>query len=1133
MTKKTFKLPTSIIVFSFLFMLIPNPAISPASSLTLNAQETVETLPILDILLRVIKDAKGSITHVEVSLEMSSTDWKSRKPFSLRAPVKYTTISGIADRIEDLRVTDDEGIVDLKQLEDLSEAGGMILWRKWQPSRPVTGIVKVKYRSRLPEAGPRLPGPPYDLSRNGGGASDAGCGFMALPDESGQFKLRLYWDLKAFGPGSAGISSLGDGDVETEGPIDRIFQSYFLAGPLGKYPEQGSINGFSSAWLGTPPFDVQELMGWSAKVYMVLRSFFRDTSPDSYRFFMRVGPANSGGGGTALYNSFMLFVPVEPELARNPRGTIFHEMTHKWVGEIEGSPGKTFWFSEGLTVHYTSLLMYRAGLFTADEYLKDVNDTVTSYMTNPLRNLPNDQIANLFWEDRNAQRLPYTRGSLYFAHVDAEIRSATKGKRSLDDVVLSLFERRKKGENLTKDVLLEALKNELGPSALTDFYSIIIQGKDFIPASEAFGPEFERIPATLRRFELGFDERNSLSSSEKRIIGLVKGSAAERAGLQNGDQILNTIDLYELRENEDLRLELMVRRGDQVLEIEYLPRGDSVEGYKWVRKTGVSGRPGTAAKATLRNVPSVTRHRGTFNGHSVAYTTKIEEIAVSDSARVAFAKSLLGEGRRVTQHSVMIRGARVEYEATVGGVILEDSASRPAAILTYIGYTRIGVSDAASRPITFAWNGGPSVSSTGLHLGVLGPRRQAVDDKGRATLPAAMADNPHSILDRTDLVMVDPIGTGFSVPIGTSTLTDFYSIKRDAASVAQFIKRYLEENGRLQSPVYIIGESYGTVRNAVVANILQSGGVQLAGIIFVASALDGNTIWETSGHLEPYYFYLPTYAAIAWYHNRLPQQPKDLQSLIAEVEQLALNEFVTTLLAWPKVTAAARASVLDKLHKYTGLSKEYWEKAGLRVGTVEFAQELLRDEDRILTISDGRQSSPAPRPGAPSDGRRRGGSTSLMMTYLHDELGVVNSPEYYESAPGADAWEWFDHGLRTRSPRVTGFQNFLDDLAAAMKANPRLRVQQHSGLFDLQCAAFPANWAMERMNIPEELRRNVQMFNYASGHAVFNNAQSEFLKFTENLAAFYEQAPVKSPPKSTEWAGGDRDKSCFRFDSLF
>ena len=455
---------------------------------------------------------------------------------------------------------------------------------EWKAVRPVKGPVKVRYLARVPEPIPRPPGPPYQLSLNGGGVSGAGCGFMALPEEKGEFKLRLRWDLEAFGPGSKGVSSLGDGDIETTGPIDRLFQSWYMAGPLGRYPDQARTDGFSAAWLGNPPFDAQEVMAWSDKAFNALKTFFHDASSTSYRFFMRVGPADQGGGGTALFNSFMLYVPEEPEFAHNPRNTIFHEMTHKWVGGMEGSAGNVFWFSEGLTVHYTRTVMYRSGLCTAEEFLEDVNGTVISFLTNPLRNMPNEDIGKKFWQDRNAQRLPYQRGSLYFAYVDAKLRAASKGKRTLDDLILALFERRENGEKLTKDLWLGELGKQIGPSAVEDFESIIIRGEYFIPASDAFGPEFERVPAKLRVFELGFDERKSLYAKEKRITGLVKGSAAQHAGLKNGDMILNNVNPRELRDNENLKIKLELQRGDKKLTIEYLPRGKSVEGYKWVLK---------------------------------------------------------------------------------------------------------------------------------------------------------------------------------------------------------------------------------------------------------------------------------------------------------------------------------------------------------------------------------------------------------------------------------------------------------------------------------------------------------------------------------------------------------------------
>jgi predicted metalloprotease with PDZ domain len=258
-------------------------------------------------------------------------------------------------------------------------------------------------------------------------------------------------------------------------------------------------------------------------------------------------------------------------------------MTHKWTGGIEGPPQQTFWFSEGLTVHYTRHLMYRSGLCSAEEFLKDVNGTVFGFLTNPHRNMPNVDIDKKFWSDRNVQRLPYQRGSLYFAYVDGLIREASGGKRSLDDLVLSLFERRTEKTPLTKEIWLEELEKEIGSSAQTDFDSIIIKGGDFIPGSGAFGPEFRRVNTKIKPFVLGFEGEKSLYSSEKRIVGLVSGSPAEKAGLQNGDLILNSPNISAAREDENLTLKIKVQRDDKTLEVEYLPRGEGIDGFKWVQ----------------------------------------------------------------------------------------------------------------------------------------------------------------------------------------------------------------------------------------------------------------------------------------------------------------------------------------------------------------------------------------------------------------------------------------------------------------------------------------------------------------------------------------------------------------------
>jgi carboxypeptidase C (cathepsin A) len=487
---------------------------------------------------------------------------------------------------------------------------------------------------------------------------------------------------------------------------------------------------------------------------------------------------------------------------------------------------------------------------------------------------------------------------------------------------------------------------------------------------------------------------------------------------------------------------------------------------------------------------------------------------VDEARRAGFAASLLTEGKKVTPHNVTIRGQKIEYSAVVSGTLLKDKEEQPSAIFVSMSYLRKGVSDINRRPVLFAWNGGPSGPSSGVHFGVLGPRIRASDDQGRPVEPARLVDNPDSILDRADLVLVDPAGTGLSIAVGKYKLQDFYSIKSDAESVAQFIRRWLEENGRNQSPVYLLGESYGTVRLPVTANLLQTGGIRLAGLVFIASAMDGNTIWEASGHLEPYFFYLPSYAAIAAYHKRLPQPRSDVRALYKEVSDFALGEYLTALFSWPNVTPALKAEVLDKLYRYTGISREVWEKNQIRLGTMEFSREILKEQGLVTGFSDARQTFPAQRPAAKS---APGGvpaaavQESFINAYLRTELGIAGAPAYREMAPGSNGWNWFDHGLRTRVPLIPGYQNLLDDLALAMKNNPRLRVMQNSGIYDEQCNAFPADWALERMNIAAELRGNIRMYDYESGHAVFANSPTEFANFTKNLAAFLNAADSDKP----------------------
>ncbi len=446
----------------------------------------------LNVALRPVRGGSGNVTDLSVRWELRGRAPNAQR-FSIRAPIVYASVAGIADSMQDLAVRDAKGVVPLQHEDDPVNAGGFPYFRHWRAERDVVPPVIATYRARTRATA--VSAPQFSLQANGGGVSAAGSGFFALPEDSGiVYRTRLHWDLTELGENSIAASTFGEGDFELVGPPEQLLQGYYMAGHLGRLPVRGSTHGFTAYWLGTPPFDAKREMQWTAQMYTYLRTFFRDTTDDPFRVFVRVLPGQNGYPGTALLNSFMLGTPVRSgdSVSSAPRETLTHEMVHHWAVGIDGPEGTVTWFPEGLATYYARLLPMKAGLDSVTSFIESVNKTARAYYTSPARNLPADEIGRAGFSNPSARNLPYARGSLYFADVDAQLRAASGGRRKLEDIVFPIFDRVRRGERVTQDDFVAALVRDLGPSARAQFEAVMVRGETLVPAANAFGPCFDR-----------------------------------------------------------------------------------------------------------------------------------------------------------------------------------------------------------------------------------------------------------------------------------------------------------------------------------------------------------------------------------------------------------------------------------------------------------------------------------------------------------------------------------------------------------------------------------------------------------------------------------------------------------------
>ncbi len=469
----------------------------------------------------------------------------------------------------------------------------------------------------------------------------------------------------------------------------------------------------------------------------------------------------------------------------------------------------------------------------------------------------------------------------------------------------------------------------------------------------------------------------------------------------------------------------------------------------------------------------------------------------------------------VTDHTIQIGGQTISYKASAGTTLLKNDAGEPTGLLYSVAYTRSDVKDPSTRPIAFLYNGGPGSASMWLHMGAFGPRRVwTVNGEFTPPAPYKLVDNPESLLDKTDLVFVDAMGTGYSRIVGKATDHDFYGVDEDAGAFGRFIETYISRNDRWNSPKFLIGESYGTFRSAVLGNLLQGRyNMHLNGIVLISSVLDLSTITFAAGDDRPYIYYLPSYAAVAWYHKALKNHPANLGEFIEEARRYAQTDYADALFKGSALPAAQRTAVARKLSYFTGLSEDYLVKANLRPKLSQFNVELLRSRGLTSGRIDARFTGYTANllaedaQGDPEDPAVGGAFTALINMYNHDELKFGRDKQY-NNRKGGRGWNWTRTGGFSRGGGGGGFPSApssQDELLQAMVSNPKLLVQVENGYYDMATPFFATEFTMTHLGLPAELQKNVRLNYYNAGHMMYLRDEDR-VTLHNNIAEFIDRA---------------------------
>lgn len=459
-----------------------------------------------------------------------------------------------------------------------------------------------------------------------------------------------------------------------------------------------------------------------------------------------------------------------------------------------------------------------------------------------------------------------------------------------------------------------------------------------------------------------------------------------------------------------------------------------------------------------------------------------------------------------TTHEIRAGGRTLRYTATTGRIVLRretitDGAfdgHLPKAEMFLTAYT-LDDADTRSRPVTFAFNGGPGSSSVWLHMGLLGPRRvRSGDVDDRVPPPYSLADNDETLLAHSDIVFIDPVSTGFSRAAKGEKPAEYHGFTGDIESVGEVIRLWTSRNGRWMSPKFLAGESYGTLRAAGLSAFLQERyGMYLNGLILISSVLDIGTIDFTEGNDLPYVLYLPTYTAVAHYHGKLGDRP--LADVLAEAEAFAERDYPWALARGARLTDEQRADVAARLAALTGVSADYVDRVNLRMEHVRFFTELLRDRRQVVGRLDSRFTGWDTDSGReqfsedPSYAVILGPYTAAVNHYLRTELGYENDLPYEILTGNVRPWSYKEF----EGASVT----VADRLATAMRANPHLKVHVACGFHDGATPYYAAEYVLAHLAIPAELRANISVEYYPAGHMMYVHEPTR-VRQSADIAAF-------------------------------